>query len=102
VAQQLHAFAGQLERAAERERAYGVGRQRDGDEGEKGIVDESARVDGDLVKAEPEATAVAISVWRPRKGEKAMRTPIEKASAVRSGGSSSESRRRKRLRSMKK
>ena len=33
-------------------------------------------------------------VCRPRKGEKAMKTPIEKASAVRSGGSSIASRRR--------
>src|SRR4029078_11750192 len=39
-------------------------------------------------------------VCKPRNGEKAMKTPIEKASAVRSGGSSIASRRRKAARNM--
>src|ERR1043165_2791028 len=47
-----------------------------------------------LLKRNAKASTVAMIVCRPRKGEKAMKTPIEKASAVRSGGSSIASRRR--------
>src|SRR5215212_8828201 len=43
---------------------------------------------------------VAMMVWRPRNGEKAIKTPIEKASAVRSGGSSIASRRRNAARNI--
>src|SRR5688572_19669056 len=54
-----------------------------------------------LLKRKVKATNVAMIVWSPRKGEKAMNTPIEKASAVRSGGSSSASKRRKVERNIK-
>src|SRR5215204_3549094 len=53
-----------------------------------------------LLKRKRKATSVAIIVWSPRNGEKAMKTPIEKASAVRSGGSSIASRRRKAARNI--
>src|SRR5438552_6595005 len=48
-----------------------------------------------LLKRKTKAMEVARTVWRPRKGEKATKTPMEKASAVRSGGSSNASKRRK-------
>src|SRR5215475_7623821 len=53
-----------------------------------------------LLKRNRKAMAVARMVCRPRNGEKAMKTPIEKASAVRSGGSSIASRRRNAARNI--
>ena len=47
-----------------------------------------------LLKRKRKAISVATIVCSPRNGEKAMKTPMEKASAVRSGGSSRASRRR--------
>ena len=47
-----------------------------------------------LLKRNKKAISVAAMVCRPRNGEKAMKTPMEKASAVRSGGSSIASKRR--------
>src|SRR6185369_8317642 len=53
-----------------------------------------------LLKRNRKASNVARMVWRPRNGEKAIKTPIEKASAVRSGGSSIASRRRNAARNI--
>src|SRR6185503_11017172 len=53
-----------------------------------------------LLKRNKKAMAVARIVCRPRNGEKAIKTPIEKASAVRSGGSSIASRRRNAARNI--
>src|ERR1041384_1937304 len=53
-----------------------------------------------LLKRKKKAIAVAMIVWRPRNGEKAIKTPIENASAVRSGGSSIASRRRNAARNI--
>lgn len=54
-----------------------------------------------LLKRKIRAIDVARIVCKPRKGEKATKTPIEKASAVRSGGSSSASKRRKVARNIR-
>src|ERR1044071_4369629 len=53
-----------------------------------------------LLKRNRKAMAVARIVCKPRNGEKAIKTPIEKASAVRSGGSSIASRRRNAARNI--
>src|SRR5215217_3849974 len=53
-----------------------------------------------LLKRKRKAQSVARIVCGPSRGEKAIRTPTEKASAVRSGGSSKASRRRKELRNI--
>src|SRR5678815_9000 len=53
-----------------------------------------------LLKRKMKATSVAAIVCKPRKGEKAINTPMEKASAVRSGGSSRASRQRKLARNI--
>ena len=58
------------------------------------VIPESGPRPMDLLKRKSKATRVAMMVCRPSSGEKAMKTPTENASAVRSGGSSMASRRR--------
>src|SRR5688572_28883892 len=55
-----------------------------------------------LLKRNRKASSVAITVCKPRMGEKVIKTPMLKASAVRSGGSSIASRRRIEARNMEK
>jgi hypothetical protein len=87
-------------KAAKDECADRVRRNNYRDERQERVVDEGAGVDRDLVEAEQKGERRRHDVCRPRKGEKAMKTPIEKASAVRSGGSSIASRRRNAARNI--
>jgi hypothetical protein len=100
VLQQFEPLVWDAQRPAKDECAHRIRRNNYRDERQKWVVDEGSGVDRDLVEAKEKARAVAMIVCRPRKGEKAIKTPIEKASAVRSGGSSIASRRRNAARNI--